>query len=149
MFSLLLKDLISDFIFDNCVYISAVRRSTGTKRPSSSTTQLQQHNEQPNSHFSYGRNKRINHLKNKNYSTNHYQDKNHNWYSNSDNHKSHHNQEEDLTYESQYYNHSTPVQRCCKCGLTNHTTADCRHRRQLLCHECNFYGHKDSVCWNV
>ena len=40
------------------------------------------------------------------------------------------------------------VERCMKCGLTNHTTVDCHHKRQLLCYTCKYYGHKDSICWN-
>ena len=55
----------------------------------------------------------------------------------------------DRDYSPDYHASSTPVERCAKCGLTNHSTAECRHRRQLLCFECNMYGHKDSVCWNV
>ena len=39
-------------------------------------------------------------------------------------------------------------ERCMKCGLTNHTTSDCHHKRQLLCYVCNYYGHKDSICLN-
>ena len=38
--------------------------------------------------------------------------------------------------------------RCFKCGLTNHKTYECRHKNQLQCYICRFYGHKDSVCWN-
>ena len=38
--------------------------------------------------------------------------------------------------------------RCFKCGLTNHKTYECRHKNQLQCYICKFYGHKDSVCWN-
>ena len=44
--------------------------------------------------------------------------------------------------------HSTPKERCTKCGLTNHSTYECHHKRQLLCYACNFYGHKDSISWN-
>lgn len=36
------------------------------------------------------------------------------------------------------------MQRCLKCGLTNHLTEDCRHESQLQCYKCKFYGHKDS-----
>ena len=46
------------------------------------------------------------------------------------------------------YNQATPKERCTKCGLTNHSTYDCHHKRQLLCYACNYYGHKDSICWN-
>ena len=48
-------------------------------------------------------------------------------------------------YDTNTYKH---VERCMKCGLTNHTTGDCHHTRQLLCYSCNYYGHKDSICWN-
>lgn len=46
------------------------------------------------------------------------------------------------------YQLSTQKERCTKCGLTNHTTYECHHKRQLLCYSCKFYGHKDSICWN-
>lgn len=55
----------------------------------------------------------------------------------------------DRNFSPEYHASTTPVERCAKCGLTNHSTAECRHRRQLLCYECHMYGHKDSVCWNV
>ena len=45
----------------------------------------------------------------------------------------------------QHYNNA---ERCFKCGLTNHKTYQCRHKKQLQCYICKFYGHKDSVCWN-
>ena len=50
----------------------------------------------------------------------------------------------------QYYDQNShqQVERCMKCGLTNHTTIDCHHKGQLLCYACNNYGHKDSICWN-
>lgn len=43
---------------------------------------------------------------------------------------------------------SAGPERCMKCGLTNHTTSECIHKRQLLCYSCYNYGHKDSICWN-
>ena len=55
----------------------------------------------------------------------------------------------DKDYTSNYHARSTPVERCSKCGPLNHSTVECRHRRQLLCFECHMYKHKDSVCWNV
>ena len=52
-------------------------------------------------------------------------------------------------HENAYgYEQTKPKERCTKCGLTNHSTYECRHKRQLLCYACNFYGHKDSICWN-
>ena len=54
-------------------------------------------------------------------------------------------QHEDYTNE---YQQPTQKERCTKCGLTNHTTYECHHKRQLLCYSCKFYGHKDSICWN-
>ena len=134
--------------FDACVYISRVHRSTGTRKPGSNTNGRQQRNEQPVSHHSSGRNFGSGHLENRDYNTNYHQGSNYS-YSNQVNRNSHYNQEEDLIYENWNYNHSSPVQRCCKCGLTNHKTVDCRHGRQLLCFECKLYGHKDSVCWNI
>ena len=44
--------------------------------------------------------------------------------------------------------HHNNAERCFKCGLTNHKTYQCRHKKQLQCYICKFYGHKDSVCWN-
>lgn len=40
-------------------------------------------------------------------------------------------------------------ERCLKCGLNNHYTDDCRHRTQVQCYKCKYYGHKDSsgLCW--
>ena len=40
------------------------------------------------------------------------------------------------------------VERCFKCGLTNHKTHQCFHKKQVQCFLCKFYGHKDSICWN-
>ena len=39
-------------------------------------------------------------------------------------------------------------ERCFKCGLTNHKTFECRHKKQVQCFICRFYGNKDSDCWN-
>ena len=44
--------------------------------------------------------------------------------------------------------HHNNAERCFKCGLKNHKTYQCRHKKQLQCYICKFYGHKDSVCWN-
>lgn len=41
------------------------------------------------------------------------------------------------------------IQRCFKCGLTNHETYKCHHKQKLQCYSCEFWGHRDSVCWNV
>ena len=40
---------------------------------------------------------------------------------------------------------------CMKCGLTNHVTLECFHQKQVQCHECKCYGHKDymGLCWNI
>lgn len=35
---------------------------------------------------------------------------------------------------------------CYKCGEDNHDTNNCRHRGQLKCHHCGFYGHKSGRC---
>ena len=42
------------------------------------------------------------------------------------------------------------TERCLKCGLTNHATFDCFHRKQVQCYKCKCYGHKDymGLCWN-
>lgn len=34
--------------------------------------------------------------------------------------------------------------KCLKCGLNNHPTEDCRHKTQVQCYNCKFYGHKES-----
>lgn len=47
------------------------------------------------------------------------------------------------------HNSDAVTERCMKCGLTNHRTYQCHHKKQLLCYACNYYGHKDSVCWNI
>lgn len=39
--------------------------------------------------------------------------------------------------------------RCMKCGLRNHVTVECRHKTQIQCFHCKFYGHKDLICWNL
>ena len=31
---------------------------------------------------------------------------------------------------------------CYKCGETNHETRLCKHKEQLKCFDCGFYGHK-------
>ena len=65
---------------------------------------------------------------------------------------SHHVRSQQFSREHEDYRSSSDynyqIERCMKCGLTNHTTIECRHKRQLLCYVCNFYGHKDSICWN-
>ena len=45
----------------------------------------------------------------------------------------------------------TAAERCMKCGLTNHVTLDCFHQKQVQCHKCKCYGHKDymGLCWNI
>lgn len=45
----------------------------------------------------------------------------------------------------------TQIQRCMKCGLSNHATFECRHQKQVQCFKCLCYGHKDSsgLCWNI
>ena len=40
------------------------------------------------------------------------------------------------------------VERCFKCGLTNHKTHQCFHEKQVQCFLCKYYGHKDSICSN-
>ena len=48
---------------------------------------------------------------------------------------------------NQAYNDKN-VERCFKCGLTNHKTHQCFHKNQVQCFSCKFYGHKDTICWN-
>ncbi|MCG8113420.1 MAG: SGNH/GDSL hydrolase family protein [Candidatus Thiodiazotropha taylori] len=36
--------------------------------------------------------------------------------------------------------------KCLKCGESNHETLYCRHKNQLKCYNCRFYGHKSSLC---
>ncbi|MCG8046830.1 MAG: GDSL-type esterase/lipase family protein [Candidatus Thiodiazotropha endolucinida] len=35
---------------------------------------------------------------------------------------------------------------CNKCGEDNHSTRQCKHRRQIKCYDCGFYGHKSKKC---
>ena len=35
---------------------------------------------------------------------------------------------------------------CAKCGESNHTTFECRHKTQIKCHLCGLLGHKQSKC---
>ena len=37
-------------------------------------------------------------------------------------------------------------QSCLKCGESNHSTFDCKHKTQIKCHSCGFLGHKQSRC---
>lgn len=37
---------------------------------------------------------------------------------------------------------------CYKCGETNHETIQCRHKEQLKCHDCGYFGHKSGWCLN-
>ena len=69
--------------------------------------------------------------------------------------KSHPQRKESRLYASSYRNNHGKgnknyinSERCFKCGLTNHKTYQCRHKNQLQCYNCKFYGHRDSVCWN-
>ena len=39
-------------------------------------------------------------------------------------------------------------QNCMKCGESNHSTFDCRHKEQIKCYLCGFYGHKQLNCPN-
>ena len=45
----------------------------------------------------------------------------------------------------------TQFERCMKCGLSNHTTFECKHQKQVRCFKCHCYGHKDSsgLCWDI
>ena len=45
----------------------------------------------------------------------------------------------------------TQLERCMKCGLSNHTTFECKHQKQVRCFKCHCYGHKDSsgLCWDI
>lgn len=42
-------------------------------------------------------------------------------------------------------------ERCLKCGMTNHETFYCRHKKQVQCHNCKMFGHKDTsgLCSNL
>ena len=35
---------------------------------------------------------------------------------------------------------------CAKCGESNHSTFECRHKTQIKCHLCGLLGHKQSKC---
>ena len=61
--------------------------------------------------------------------------------------------------EVPYGRHSQPRQQtertqfecCMKCRLSNHTTFECKHQKQVRCFKCHCYGHKDSsgLCWDI
>ena len=38
------------------------------------------------------------------------------------------------------------VNLCYKCGESNHDTNSCRHKEQLKCFHCGFWGHKSGRC---
>lgn len=40
------------------------------------------------------------------------------------------------------------TQKCVKCGENNHSTFDCKHKEQIKCHSCGYFGHKQSKCPN-
>ena len=40
------------------------------------------------------------------------------------------------------------TQKCDKCGETNHSTFDCKHKEQIKCYSCGFFGHKQLRCLN-
>lgn len=76
------------------------------------------------------------------------------------NHSSHNGQHERPAFtEIRYGRHGQPQQqtgitqleRCMKCGLSNHTTFECKHQKQVRCFKCQCYGHKDSsgLCWDI
>ena len=60
------------------------------------------------------------------------------------------NQHQRRNEEHQHHYFPTPdagfqnLERCIKCGLTNHLTNECRHQNQVQCFNCKLYGHKDS-----
>ena len=122
--------------------------TTQHNRDTNSSYIRQNRNDQPhpgneNGHYHYGSTTQDNYQqgyydRNDNYE--HYYDGNEkyeHYYDSNENYGQHYNK-----------NSNQHVERCMKCGLTNHTTSDCRHKRQLLCYACNYYGHKDSICWN-
>lgn len=37
---------------------------------------------------------------------------------------------------------------CVKCGESNHSTFDCKHKDQIQCHSCGYFGHKQMRCPN-
>lgn len=43
---------------------------------------------------------------------------------------------------------SNNAQSCVKCGLTNHSTFNCKHKGQIKCHSCGYLGHKQIRCPN-
>ena len=45
-------------------------------------------------------------------------------------------------------NRNNGILNCMKCGESNHETRFCRHKNQLKCRDCHFYGHKSSLCIN-
>lgn len=39
-------------------------------------------------------------------------------------------------------------QGCVKCGESNHSTFDCKHKDQIQCYSCGYFGHKQMRCPN-
>lgn len=38
---------------------------------------------------------------------------------------------------------------CYKCGESNHDTISCKHKQQLKCFQCGFFGHKSGRCLQI
>lgn len=59
-------------------------------------------------------------------------------------------EEQWMTTRHQHTSEKSHEECCMKCGMSNHTTAACRHQKQVQCFRCKFFGHKDSsgLCWN-
>lgn len=149
--------------FDTCVFASETHEKRETRRTDTESRQPKhsyrnQSNRQSltqrgsftgkqrDHQYRNNKNKQYYNPRSENYRNNFYEDGYWNQYSESDHYDSDYSREQDYSDEHYY---SSPVERCSKCGLTNHSTAECRHKKQLLCYECKLYGHKDSVCWNI
>ncbi|MEW8545036.1 MAG: GDSL-type esterase/lipase family protein [Candidatus Thiodiazotropha sp.] len=54
-------------------------------------------------------------------------------------------------HQLQHQIEKSQSERCMKCGLSNHTTFECKHQKQVRCFKCHCYGHKDSsgLCWDI
>lgn len=80
-----------------------------------------------------------------NYEENRHSEQNH-----SENNRQHKNDNASSQYQDMEPPEHRTEARCLKCGLTNHSTVECRHANQVQCYKCKLYGHKDSshLCWN-
>lgn len=58
------------------------------------------------------------------------------------------NRQNNQQHRSRNYAASNRPQSCVKCGETNHSTFNCKHKEQIKCHSCGYLGHKQFRCPN-